>query len=112
MQDERVSLHGRIHEQPYEHHALEGLLAIVKTFEEQEFAAIAEAFRRIFLLYRNGSTPGFQAEKEVKSLKTYLQLLKKRVEGYKSTLVDITNDDNSMAMMNLSYLEEKPQLYR
>lgn len=107
-----IALDGKLHQHPYEHHAIEGLLAIVKTFEEHEFEAINGSMQEIFQYYKSGKTPPVEMELEFRNLKNYLFTLKKRVAGYKSTLVDITDDDESMALMNLTCLEHKPLLYR
>ena len=109
---QHVSLDGKLHQHPYEHHALEGLLAIVKTFEDHEYQAIDESMKAIFQYYKNGKTPPVQMEIEYRNLKNYLFALNKRVAGYKSTLVDITDDDEAMALMNLTQLENNPLLYK
>ncbi len=96
----------------YEFCALEGLVTIIKSYEEQELAAISASLGVVLRYYRNGQTPPVAVEKQFKEVKGHLFGLKKRVLGYKATLVAATEDEEQMALMNLSFLKTRPDLYR
>ncbi len=96
----------------FEFCAVEGLLTITKSYEEQEYACIDKALVTIFRYYRNGLSPPVEVEKLFKNLKNHLYNLRKRVLSYKAVLTDITEDEEQLAMMNLSLLKKRQELYK
>ncbi len=96
----------------YELCAIEGLLTIIKSYEEQELTAIGAALEEVLCYYQTGATPPMKKERKFRLLKGYLHSLKKRVLGYKATLVAATEEEEQMALMNLSFLKTRPDLYR
>lgn len=98
---------------PYEVCALEGLLTIIRSYEEQELAAITRSTKAILQrYYQCGATPPLAEEVRFKSLKACLGGVRRRVQGYRAALVDVAEDEELMALMNLSLLKENPHLYR
>ena len=97
---------------PFEIHAYEALLMTVKELETQEFTFIHDQIQNALLYFKDAALVPIQIQSQIRQLKNDLSIMMSRVQGSRQALQEITEDDEDMALMNLSLLKKKPKLYR
>jgi hypothetical protein len=97
---------------PFEVHAYEALLMTVKSLETQEFSFVNNQIQDALLYFRNNSLIPLQVQSQIRQLKNDLSAMMSRVNNSRKALQFLTEDDEEMALMNLSLLKKKPKLYR
>lgn len=80
--------------------------------EMQEFTRIDRAIQDTLLYFRTGSLIPVSVQEEMRGLKNDLSLMIARIVSCRQALQALTEDDEEMALMNLSLLRQKPHLYR
>jgi hypothetical protein len=100
------------HNIPFEVHAYEALLMTVKSLETQEFSFVNNQIQDALLYFRNNSLIPLQVQSQIRQLKNDLSAMMSRVNNSRKALQFLTEDDEEMALMNLSLLKKKPKLYR
>ncbi len=95
----------------FEIHAYDALLSTVKDLISIEYDVL-KGHSRVLLDYFNGGAPvnGF-VQNKIRLLKDKLSKLVSKVTNYRRSLQAIFEDDETMALMNLSSLSDDPSLY-
>ena len=97
----------------FEAHAYEALLAALLDVENNEFKMINEnAVKCLAGFRRRGPGLSIDTQEEMLVLKDSLSRMMARLEGNKRALTELLEDDESMALMNLTKLKSKPMLYK
>jgi magnesium transporter len=96
----------------FEMHAFDALLRTLIDSEREIFLSLEEQIKRTLQYFRNGSLLSIEIQEEMRMLKNQLSQIMNRLELCRNTLVELTEDDEEMALMNLSVLKLKPALYR
>lgn len=98
----------------FELHAYEALLTVVKSLEFQEYDLVKAHVRQV--VEGCQQTGGFSLlpidmQERMRELKNDLSRMLSRVGSSQRVLQDAVSDDEEMAMMNLTTLKKKPELY-
>eukprot|EP01034_Spumella_vulgaris_P025879 gene25879-32385_t len=96
---------------PFEAHAYEALITTVKSMESQEFDNVSASLHEILRYCSHGSLLPIEVQEKMRNLKNDLSMMSSRVSSSKHALHELTEDDEEMALMNLTYLKHKPLLY-
>ena len=97
----------------FEAHAYETLLAALLDVENNEFRMISESATRCLSGFRRrGPGLSIDTQEEMLMLKDSLSRMMGRLERNKRALMELLEDDESMALMNLTKLKSKPILYK
>jgi hypothetical protein len=102
----------RQYSMPFEAHAYEALITTVKALEIQEFGRVDRAVQDTLTYFRQGSLIPVAIQEEMRGLKNDLSLLINRIVSCRNALEALTEDDEEMALMNLTLLKRKPGLYK
>jgi len=99
----------------FELHAYEALLTVVKSLEFQEYDTVKAHVRAV--VEGCQQTGGYSLlpidmQENMRELKNDLSRMLSRVGSSQRVLQDAVADDEEMAMMNLTLLKSKPELYR
>jgi hypothetical protein len=97
---------------PFEIHAYEALLMTVKALETQEYTFIHDKIQNALQYFKDAALVPIKVQSQIRQLKNDLSIMMNRVHGSRQALQYITEDDEEMALMNLSLLKKKPKLYR
>lgn len=96
----------------FELHALDALLRSLIDSERDIFLSLEEQIKRALQYFRNGSLLSIEIQEEMRMLKNQLSQIMNRLELCRNALEELTEDDEEMALMNLSVLKSNPSLYR
>lgn len=96
----------------FELHALDALLHTLIDSERDVFLSLEEQIKRTLQYFRNGSLLSIEIQEEMRMLKNQLSQIMNRLELCRNALEELTEDDEEMALMNLSVLKSNPSLYR
>jgi citrate synthase len=98
---------------PFEFHALEALLTTVKALETQEFNKLNESVQETLAYFKSGSLLlPVTIQERMRYLKNDLSRMMSRISSSRKALQVLTEDDEEMALMNLTVLMDNPALYR
>lgn len=95
----------------FEAHAYEALLTTAKTLETQEFNTISSLVSQVLVYFKTGSLLPIEIQEKMRMLKNALVVMRGRIEVSRRLLQELTEDDEEMALMNLTYLAQKAHLY-
>ena len=95
----------------FEAHAYEALLTTIKALETQEFTSINKTVQDVLSYFKTGSLLPIEIQEKTRKLKNFLSIMCSRVHTSINVLQDLTEDDEEMALMNLTFLGKKPKLY-
>ncbi len=107
-----AGLHHSEDPMPFEHCALEGLLTIIRCYEEQEVAALQHSLSQVLHHFSSGGNVPLEVSARFRAVKSDLAVLRRRIESYKAVLGEASEDEELMAVMNLSVLKRRPELLR
>eukprot|EP00600_Ochromonadales_sp_CCMP1393_P000073 CAMPEP_0174982286 /NCGR_PEP_ID=MMETSP0004_2-20121128/16409_1 /TAXON_ID=420556 /ORGANISM="Ochromonas sp., Strain CCMP1393" /LENGTH=824 /DNA_ID=CAMNT_0016234221 /DNA_START=61 /DNA_END=2535 /DNA_ORIENTATION=+ len=110
-QQQLASISSDLRELPFEMHAYEALLTTVIALETQEFNKVNVQVQGVLKVFRSGSLLPIAIQEQMRNKKNNLSNLMTRIESLRENLTELTEDDEDMALMNLSVLKYKPKLY-
>lgn len=96
---------------PFEVHAYEALLTTIKALESQEFNKVNGQVTIVLGYFKSGFLLPIEIQEQMRYLKNDLSNIARRIANAHVTLSDLTEDDEDMALMNLTCLKKKPTLY-
>ncbi len=98
---------------PFEYHAFEALLTTVKVLESQEFAKLNTSVQETLAYFKSGSLLlPVKIQEQMRQQKNDLSMMMNRISASRKVLQELTEDDEEMALMNLSTLMKDPSLYK
>ena len=99
---------------PFEFHAFEAILTTVNTLYSQEYKTVSQESIRILAYFNSTSAVivPYSIQEKMRNLKNQVSQLATKLQSFKRVLSVLIDDDESMALMNLSILKENPSLYR
>ena len=97
---------------PFELHALEALLMTVNSIQQQEFAFLSNEVNDILSYFKVGTILQVDEQERMRRIKNSTTNLTSRIQAKKRALIDVLEDDDVMALMNLTQLRNQPVLYR
>lgn len=97
----------------FESHAYETLMTTVLDVEDNEFKVIIDRANRLLSrVNKSVLTLSVKRQEEMQVLKEHLQKMASRIQANKRAITELLDDDERMALMNLTKLKERPSLYR
>lgn len=97
---------------PFEYLAFEAVLETVIAVQNQEFLACAEKTRTILHSIKDASLISLQKQEKLAFYKNQIATKLSRCRQHRKALDELMNDDDALALMNLSRLRHDPSLYR
>lgn len=97
---------------PFELHAYEALLMTVKELESQQVKYLTNLVDSLLITYRSGTILPLHIQSNMRQAKNDLSMIRNRLLGCLQALRHLLEDDEEMALMNLSLLRKKPALYK
>lgn len=97
---------------PFETHVFDALLTTVKSVESQHLNRISTRMQILLSHYKKATFIPLHIQSELRLLKNDLSQIVNRVSRALDALRLIIEDDQDMALMNLTLLKQKPNLYR
>ena len=80
--------------------------------QNQEFIVCAEKTRAILHAIKDASLISLKKQEKLAHLKTQIAAKLSRCRQHRKALEELMNDDDSLALMNLSRLRHDPTLYK
>lgn len=97
---------------PFEMKAYEAIFGTVVEILKQEEKNLREKIDQIVSILNKYSIVPVKVQDKVRQYKHEVSEKMQRVQAHLNVIQDIMDDDEQMALMNLSILREKPALYR
>lgn len=97
---------------PFEYLVFEAVLETVIAVQNQEFLACADKTRAILHSIKDASLISLQKQEKMAFFKTQIASMLSRCRQHRKALEELMNDDDALALMNLSRLKRNPALYR
>ena len=97
---------------PFETHAYDALLTLTSSLRDQEYKRINSEVQGILKQFQQiGCILSIEEQERMRNLKNQMSHMTNRLNAFQKALDDVVADDEAMALMNLSVLKYKPQLY-
>lgn len=96
---------------PFEAHAIEALLTTVNSLHVQDFDHVNKDVHDVLSVFKSGAILPVDKQEKMRTLKNAVTLMKSRTLGHKRVLLDVMEDDETMALMNLTKLKHNSKLY-
>jgi len=97
---------------PFELHAYEAIFTTVKALQQQEFDHIHSQVSVNLAHCKSGSMLSVQMQEQMRTVKNVISRVLTRLDSYVKALSDLIEDDDGMALMNLTKLKNNPLLYK
>jgi len=98
---------------PFEMHAYDTLLTTVASLQNQEYIRTNNEVQEILTQFQQkGCILSIDAQEKMRKLKNHVSHMTKRLNAFERALNDIVENDEDMALMNLSLLRNKPTMYK
>ncbi len=91
--------------------AYEALLSTVKDLITVEFEYLQKEAQKILAFFREGAMVSPNVQEKLRALKDKIQRLASKLKNYRLSLDDIIEDDETMALMNVTSLALDSSLY-
>ncbi len=95
----------------FEIRAYEAILDTVVKIHSLEFNRYANEVRQALARLRKRSIIPAPLQEKMRNLKNSLSSISARISAHRRALTELLDEDNEMALMNLSKLKQKPDLY-
>ena len=96
----------------FELHAYEAILTTVKEIQNQQFEQINRIALDAIKQMSRGSLLPMELQEAVKTYKNDVSHMLGKVNSYRRVLDELIENDEDMALMNLTMLRKNPSLYR
>ena len=98
---------------PFEMHCYEAILTTVLAVHTHDFAEIDQDAQEVLVYFqaKSGSILPFAVQEKMRTLKNKASRLVGQVSAFGRALSQLIENDESMALMNLTLLKENPTLY-
>ena len=90
----------------------EAVLETVIAIQNQEFLALSEKTRAMLHSIKDASLITLQKQEKLSFYKSQIASKLSRCRQHRKALEELMNDDDALALMNLSRLKHNPSLYR
>lgn len=97
---------------PFERYAFEAVLTSLKSLQSQEINENSQKLEELLLYLKNSTLVPFTILEKLRLTKNRLFSVGAHVQDSIRTLELLADDEESMAVMNLSYLHYHPYAYR
>jgi magnesium transporter len=97
----------------FESHAYEAILATTNTLNNREFISINNEAQDVLTYFHTkyGAILPYKIQEKMRALKNMVFKMQVKVSSLKKALTALIEDDEKMALMNLSKLRDQPELY-
>lgn len=95
----------------FESHAYEALLTTALALYQQEYETIKSAVHRIIPVYESGAVVPVRMQKSIAMMKNRINGMLTHCTGHKRCMLELLEDDETMALMNLTEMKADPSRY-
>lgn len=99
-------------ESPFEIRAYEAIFGTVIEIQKQELKDLTLKIKELSEMFRKSSILPVAAQEDMRKLKYTVTVMIERAKEHKNILQELMDDDEAMALMNLTVLKRKSSLYR
>lgn len=92
--------------------AYDALLKSLLDFEREKYKELKQQITSTLQLFKGAALLSIEIQEEMRLLKNKLSQLTSNLESTRTVLQELTEDDEEMALMNLTVLQTKPSLYK
>ncbi len=96
----------------FEIKAFEAILDAVVTIHSQEFHRYSKKIKEALDKLKSRSIVPVKLQEKIRNLKNGLSSIAARISAHRRALDEILEEDEEMALLNLSKLAAKPSLYK
>jgi Mg2+ and Co2+ transporter CorA len=97
----------------FEAHAYDALLTTVSSLLVREFGRLDKGVEEVLEQFQQkGCILSIDAQEKMRQLKNQASRMLTRLASFRRALNDVVEDDEGMALMNLTLLKDKPKLYK
>jgi len=97
---------------PFEMHAYDAIFTTVKVLQSQQFDRIHRVAVELLAYTKKGSLLPLELQERIRELKNVTAKMSGKLESYRRVLNELIENDQDMALMNLTMLRDNPTLYR
>lgn len=98
---------------PFEVHAYDAMLTTVSSLLSREYTRFEREVDSVLTLFKQkGLILSVDAQENMRSLKNQASRMLTRLTSFRRALEDLVEDDEDMALMNLTLLKRRPRLYQ
>eukprot|EP01042_Synura_sphagnicola_P004810 gene4810-6123_t len=97
---------------PFEMHAYDAIFTTVKVLQSQQFDRIHRVAVELLAYTKKGSLLPLELQERIRELKNVTAKMSGKLESYRRVLNELIENDQDMALMNLTVLRDNPTLYR
>lgn len=97
---------------PFEIHAYEAILATAKQLQTQELDGVSRSVNEVLGHFKEGSILSIDIQERMRTLKNAVSKMISKVTAYCKEINDLIEDDEGLALMNLTILKKNPKLYQ
>lgn len=95
----------------FEERAYEAIIASVIGIQTQEYDICCFQAQSILADFKIASIISIQKQEQMRILKNKVSGMISKINAYRKSMEDLLEDDEGLAMMNLTKLKKKPSLY-
>lgn len=104
---------GPIVDTPFEIHAYDAMLTTVSSLLSREYTRFERDVDSVLTLFKQkGLILSVDAQENMRYLKNQASRMLTRLKSFRRALEDLVEDDEDMALMNLTLLRRRPRLYQ
>ncbi len=96
----------------FEMHVYEALFTTVSTVQVRQLERIKAALGHLIPLYQSGGLVTLNIQKHMTWLKNNIDDLNTKTNAYKQGILSVLEEDDTMALMNLTVFRANPSRYR
>lgn len=96
----------------FEERAYEAIIASVIGIQTEEYDFCCLQAQEILADFKVASIISIQKQEQMRILKNKVSGMIAKIKAYRKSMEELLEDDEELAMMNLSKLKKKPSLYR
>jgi len=93
-------------------HAYDAIFTTVKVLQSQQFDRIYRVAVELLAYTKKGSLLPLELQERIRELKNAISQMSGKLESYRRVLNELIENDQDMALMNLTMLRDNPTLYR
>jgi hypothetical protein len=97
---------------PFETRAYEAVFGTVIEIQKQELKNLSKKINTVTLMFKKSSILPIEAQEDMRQLKYTVTVMLERVKRHKQIIEELMDDDDAMALMNLTPLKNLPSLYK
>lgn len=97
---------------PFEMRAYEAILGTAYEVQKLEYRSMVPKISKVMHQFKQSAIVSIPAQENMRQLKNTINGMLERTQNHKQVFDELLDEDEDMALMNLSLLKKKPHLYK